>query len=193
MNNIHMILAVTIDGVIGYREKGPNGRFLPWKKMSADMKRFAELTTGHIVVMGRKTWETLPVKYRPLPNRENRVLTKDSKYTISEPDVRVVNSVFDVLQYARLNPDKKIWIIGGAEIYKLFQKHCIEIHMTMVSCETDSNDKNLVHYLPDVRDFTAIPSPTVFADENNEFDSLYIVFRRKERVLEKNLDVVVGC
>lgn len=193
MNNIHMILAATLDGVIGYREKGSNGRYLPWKKLSADMKRFAELTTGHIVVMGRKTWETLPEKYRPLPNRENIILTRDQNYTISGG--LVFNSLFDILQYAKLNPEKKVWIMGGAEIYNAFEKHCTEIHMTIIIHDlvSDTDVENQVSFLPNVRNFTMVSNLTVPADENNEFHSEYIVFKRKEKIVTGSSDVAGGC
>ena len=179
-----MILAASIDGVIGYKKPGSNGRYLPWKKLSADMKRFAELTTGGVVVMGRPTWETIPENFRPLPNRKNGIVTRDPEYTTSD-DVLVFNSVDDILQYAKLNPEKKMWIIGGAEIYELLEKYCTEIHMTIVFCDSaiDTNDENLVKFLPDVRDFERLSNLTVFADEKNEFDSEYIVFRRKQKAV----------
>jgi dihydrofolate reductase len=188
-----MILAVTLNYVIGFKEKGSNGRFLPWKKMSTDKTRFSELTTNGIVIMGRKTWETLPTKFKPLPNRENWILTTDQDYTISGG--LVFNSVEDILQYAKLNhPGKELSIIGGAEIYNLFQKDADEIHITFVECETTTEDaENLVVFTPDLTDFERVSEVLVPADENNEYSSKYVVFRRKEKVFTGASDVRVGC
>ena len=61
---------------------GKNGD-MPWRgKVPSDMKRFVELTVGHSVVMGRKTWDSIPFKFRPLPNRQNIVLTRNPQFTI---------------------------------------------------------------------------------------------------------------
>ena len=67
---IEIVAAVAKNSVIGYRGD------LPWRgQLPADMRHFRELTTGHIVVMGRKTWESLPSRFRPLPERINMVMS----------------------------------------------------------------------------------------------------------------------
>lgn len=81
MPNVNIIVAYNDHRVIG--NKGD----IPWK-IPADMKRFKELTNGGVVIMGRKTWDSLPPKFRPLPNRINIVLTrqKNEPYT-TEPHI----------------------------------------------------------------------------------------------------------
>ncbi len=91
---------------------GNNGT-LPWH-LPEDLKHFKELTTNKTVVMGRKTWESLPEKFRPLPNRKNVVITRQIDYAV--PDgVLTFSSTEDA--FAQLATED-IFIIGGAELYK---------------------------------------------------------------------------
>lgn len=94
---------------------------MPWH-CSEDMKHFKELTVSHPVIMGRKTWESLGEKYRPLPNRDNIVISRDQSYNAS--GATVVTSLDDALDLARQEaiPDdgldrSEIWVIGGAQIF----------------------------------------------------------------------------
>jgi len=90
---------------------GKNGK-LPWD-LPGDMKHFVKLTTGRVVLMGRKTWESIPDKFRPLPNRTNIVITRNTEYSVPE-GVEVYNNIEKALD-AHKNED--IMIIGGAQIY----------------------------------------------------------------------------
>jgi dihydrofolate reductase len=91
---------------------GNNGA-LPWH-IPEDLKHFKELTTNKTVVMGRKTWESLPEKFRPLPNRKNVVITRQTDYAAPE-GVLTFSSTTDA--FAQLATED-IFIIGGAELYK---------------------------------------------------------------------------
>lgn len=82
-----------------------------------DMRFFKEKTTGHIVVMGRKNWDSIPEKFRPLPNRENIVLTRNRSF--SAEGCKVFNSLEDCLSACSTETERTIFIIGGGEIYKL--------------------------------------------------------------------------
>jgi dihydrofolate reductase len=91
---------------------GKEGR-IPWR-LPEDMKRFKKLTTGHVVLMGRKTWESLPEKFRPLPDRINIVLTRQMDYSLPEGVER-----FDSLDEAlSAHPNEDVYVIGGSEIYE---------------------------------------------------------------------------
>jgi dihydrofolate reductase len=107
---ISIVVAVAREsGVIGN-----NGR-LPWQgQLPSDMKRFRELTTGHTVVMGRKTWDSIPTKFRPLPDRRNIVMTRQSGF--SAEGAEVIHSFEEILKFAE--GTENIFIIGGAEIYQ---------------------------------------------------------------------------
>lgn len=103
---------------------GRNGGLLT--RLPDDMKRFRELTQGSVVIMGRKTYESFPK--RPLPNRENLVLSRSAK----EIDgAEVFPSVESVLERVK-NCDKPVFVIGGAEIYKQLAPHCDEALITRV-------------------------------------------------------------
>lgn len=95
---------------------GKNGR-LPWK-CPTDMKFFSELTTGNIVIMGRKTYESIGSK--PLPNRLNVVVSNSMES--SATGVMVVRDIESCCKLCSRFPDKKYYVIGGADIYKMFLK-----------------------------------------------------------------------
>ncbi len=82
-----------------------------------DMKFFKETTQGQVVVMGRKNYDSIPEKYRPLPNRENAVLTRNTAFQAD--NCLVFHSLDECLNHYREEQEKTIFIIGGGEIYKL--------------------------------------------------------------------------
>ncbi len=101
-------------------------------KISEDLKRFRRLTEGNIVIMGRKTFESLPNK-RALPNRVNIVITRDKEYSAS--DVIVINSLeelFPLLE--KLNPDNEMnnFVIGGGNIAQQLISYCHKAYITKV-------------------------------------------------------------
>ena len=107
---VSLIVAVSENGGIG------KDNDLIWH-LPNDMRFFKETTMGHHVIMGRKNFESIPHKYRPLPNRTNVVITRQADYT-AEGCV-VVNSVEAALEIAKQNGDTDSFIIGGGQIYKL--------------------------------------------------------------------------
>lgn len=122
-----MIVAMTRTGIIGVDGK------LPWR-YPGDMQRFKELTVGQTVVMGRKTWDSIPRKFRPLPERDNIVVTRATedleKY---EGQAIVANSVKRALELASIM--KETWIIGGAQIYEQAMQYVTKIDVTWVPDE----------------------------------------------------------
>jgi dihydrofolate reductase len=114
MTGIGMVWAQTQSGVIG------KDGTMPWH-LPEDLKHFSQLTTGHPVIMGRKTWESFPEKYRPLPGRTNIVVTRNAEWA-STPEAEgalVVSSLDDALLESQFAPGgQKVWIIGGAEIFE---------------------------------------------------------------------------
>lgn len=134
---MRMIVAVDQDNAIGWTD----GR-LPWRSPQ-DMARFKELTTGGTVVMGRKTWDSLPPKFRPLPNRKNFVLTTNRIAEVSYQGGTPVTS----LREAHVWYDEA-WIIGGASIYDqaLEQGLITELYVTQVHLSTGA-DVRLAHDL----------------------------------------------
>ncbi len=102
---IALIAAISENNCIG------KSGTLPWY-IPEDLKRFKEITTGHTVLMGRKTWESIPEKFRPLPNRKNIVITRNTAYPVPE-GVVLHHSVEEALKHEQGD----IMVIGGAEIY----------------------------------------------------------------------------
>ena len=107
MKRLHLIFARAANGVIG-KDGG-----LPWH-LPEDLAHFKRLTSGHPVVMGRKTWDSLPPKFRPLPGRTNIVVTRQAGWQ-AQGAVRAA-SLADAL--ALCPEDADAWVIGGAEIYR---------------------------------------------------------------------------
>src|SRR5687768_18418770 len=107
---ISMIAALSKNRVIGKNND------LPWK-LPDDMKFFMEKTKGHHAIMGRKNYESIPQKFKPLPNRTNIVVTRQKNF--DAPGCIVVDSIDNGLAIAKDNQEAETFIIGGAEIYKL--------------------------------------------------------------------------
>ncbi len=121
---LHLIFARAANGVIG------NKGTLPWH-LPEDMAHFKRTTMGCPVIMGRKTWDSLPPKFRPLPGRLNIVITRQANWHI-DGAVRA-DSVAQAI--ALCPPDGDIWVIGGAEIYAL----TLPLAATAVVTEIDTD------------------------------------------------------
>lgn len=107
---VSLIVAVAENGVIG------KDNDLIWH-LPKDMRFFKETTMGHHVIMGRKNFESIPERFRPLPNRTNVVISRQSDYQAA--GCIVVNSLEAALEIAQQNGDTEPFIIGGGQIYKL--------------------------------------------------------------------------
>ncbi len=118
---VSLIVAKSKNNIIGDKGK------IPWH-IPNDLKRFKKITTGNVVIMGRKTFESLPKEYRPLPNRVNIILSKDKSYKVS--CCMVFNSLKKAIRKAGI--DKEVFIIGGGEIYKESLKYVDKIYLTEV-------------------------------------------------------------
>lgn len=128
---INMILARSVNGVIGLNNK------LPWH-LPEDLKRFKDLTKGDAVIMGRKTWESLPAKFRPLPDRVNIVITSaevDTDTMLTYRGAIVVNSLRGAIAMAK--GSENVWIIGGESVYRQ------AIHIADRAYVTEINDEYL--------------------------------------------------
>lgn len=132
------------------RELGKDNKLL-WH-ISQDFKRFKELTSGHVVIMGRKTYESLPEKFRPLPNRINIVITRDIDYKIN--GAIVCHSIKEAITSAVEEPpagggktaEVDIFIIGGASIYQQAIKYADKLYLTLVDKEFPDADAFFPEY-----------------------------------------------
>jgi dihydrofolate reductase len=131
-----MILAVTKNGIIGIDNK------IPWY-IKADLQRFRELTSNHIVIMGRKTFESLP--NGPLKNRINIVITRDttkiSQYeNVYFTNINEIDELIEKIRYQETTPNKKqVFIIGGAQIYNYFLNQTQKIYVTLIDKDIDGD------------------------------------------------------
>ena len=163
---ISIIAAVAKNRVIG------KDNDLVWK-LPRDMKYFMDTTSGHHVIMGRKNYESLPHKFRPLKNRINIVVTRQSGYTA--PGTVIVNSIHDGLDYAENNGESEVFIIGGGEIYAESMEVVSRMYITEVkeSFEGDTFfpefDRNLW------REVSRTPN---FPDDKHQFAYDFVVLEK---------------
>ncbi|WP_298459638.1 dihydrofolate reductase [uncultured Cellulomonas sp.] len=118
-----LVWAQTPAGIIG----ADGG--IPWH-VPEDLARFRRLTTGHPVVMGRATWESLPARFRPLPGRENVVLTRSPGW--SARGAVVATGVPDAV---RVLGDRDAWVIGGGQVYTAFLDRADRLEVTEVDLD----------------------------------------------------------
>jgi dihydrofolate reductase len=154
-----LIVACDPKGGIGYQNK------LPWSKIEGDLPRFKELTTGKKVVMGRKTFESLPIK--PLPNRINYVLSKNQ--VVVEPGKPGVMSFSNLSLMDRVIDDD-CWVIGGAKAIQSCWDKINEIHLTKTFTEYTCDTYIDLLYLE--QNFNMI-------SEENNTDHVYQIWKRK--------------
>lgn len=103
-------------------------------QLPEDMKHFRDTTSGHIVIMGRKTWESIPDKFRPLSNRENIVITRQTDYVAG--GAKLVSSIEEAIGLAQSNSsDKEVFIIGGSEIYTQALPLADRLYLTVIDGE----------------------------------------------------------
>jgi dihydrofolate reductase len=126
---VGLIWAQSTSGIIG-RDNG-----IPWR-LPEDQARFKELTLGHTVVMGRLTWESLPKKVRPLPQRKNVVVTRQADYMAE--GATVVTTLEDALS------DADTWVIGGAQIYIQALPSATRCEVTEVEIDVRREDGDIV-------------------------------------------------
>ena len=123
-----VIAAVARNGVIG------RDNAIPWR-LPEDMERFRELTTGNAVVMGRRTWESLPDRFRPLPGRRNVVVTRNEGW--SAEGAERAASLEEAL--AVLGDEPRAFVIGGAELYAEALPRADELYLTELDEEAEGD------------------------------------------------------
>jgi dihydrofolate reductase len=106
------------------------GDGLPWR-LPDEMRRFKEITMGHPVLIGRKTFETIPQKFRPLEGRTNIVLTRQEAY--KAPGCLVVNSLEEALSV--IAPDQELMVIGGAQLFGELMPVVDRLYLTEIDGE----------------------------------------------------------
>jgi dihydrofolate reductase len=127
---ISLIAALSENRVIGKNND------LPWH-LPDDMKYFMETTKGHHAIMGRKNYDSIPEKFKPLPNRTNIVITRQPDF--KAPGCLVVNSLADAMEIATRNGEQEVFVIGGSEIYKLSMPYANRLYLTEIHSVIDGD------------------------------------------------------
>lgn len=124
---------------IGYQGK------LPWR-LKQEMKYFKQVTSHttvddhkNVVIMGRKTWDSIPEKYRPLPDRINVVLSRSFQNEIINSSLYHANSIENSLKLLNNNQIERIFLIGGGEIYNEAIKNDLVTHLLITEIETEKS------------------------------------------------------
>ncbi len=161
-SNLSLIVAVAENGAIGKNND------LLWH-ISADLKHFKALTTGHCIIMGRKTYESFPK--RPLPNRRNIVITNNMDYR--EEGCEVVHSVEEAI--ALCKDDEQSFVIGGATVYTQFLPFVDKIFLTKVFATFEADT-----FFPeiDLSQFEQTAASEVFTDEKSGLRYQFLEYRR---------------
>lgn len=161
---VSMIVAVAKNNVIGKDNK------LLWK-LSDDLRRFKRITSGHAVLMGRKTFESLG---KPLPNRTNLVVTRDENFAAE--GAHVFNQINEALEYARSEGEEELFIIGGGEIYQMMLPAANKLYLTKVHAQPEGDT-----FFPEIQDeeWDVINEEAHKADDRNEFDFVFLDLERR--------------
>lgn len=142
---------------------------LPWY-LPEDLKFFKRTTMGHPIAMGRKTWDSIG---RPLPGRENIVITRNPAFTCDS--CTVLNSVEALVEYSKQKEDE-IFVIGGAEIFKLVLPHADRLYVTRIYEEFEGDT-----FFPELTmsEWVLISKEKGLRDEKNPYDYKFEIYKRK--------------
>lgn len=164
---ISMIAAVSENNVIGKNNS------LPWH-LPDDMKYFMQTTKAHYVIMGRKNYQSLPEKFRPLPNRTNLVVSSQSDF--EAPGCRVFQSLEDALEFARRENQHEVFLIGGSRVYQEGLSKADKLYLTHIHSTIEGDV-----YFPTVdweqwTEISRVPHPK---DDRHTFSFDFTVYTRK--------------
>lgn len=162
---VSIIAVLAANNVIG-RDNG-----LPWH-LSTDLKRFKALTTGHHLLMGRKTWESVG---KPLPGRVSVVITRQDGYQVP-PGVILVRSVEEALEVAARAGDPEAFVGGGGEIYQQSLHRADRMYLTRVHAEVEGD--TFFPDFDDVSEWHLTDAEHFEADEKNDYPFSFLTYER---------------
>ncbi len=161
---LSIIVAIANDNVIGKDNK------LIWH-LPEDLKRFKRITSGHKIIMGRKTFESLG---GVLPNRKHIILCNDMKMDINNENVEILNDISKLDKY--INTEEECFVIGGATIYKLLMPYANKMYITKINHSFEGDV-----FFPEIneKNWEEISREQGLKNEENPFDYEYITYIRK--------------
>jgi|SRR5690625_209499 len=162
---ISFIVAMDKNNVIGYNND------MPWD-IPLDLQYFKEVTMGHTIVMGRKTFESIG---RVLPGRKNVVLTRQQNIQLPE-DVVVINDINEIYKWNEEQPDEELFVIGGGELFKHVLPHADRLYITLIDYEFKGDT-----YFPTFNeaDWTLVKKEKGEHNDKNPYDYYFILYERK--------------
>jgi dihydrofolate reductase len=164
---ISFIAALSRNRVIGKNND------LPWH-LPDDMKYFMQTTKAHFVIMGRKNYDSIPEKFRPLPNRTNVVVTHQAHF--NAPGCIVVHSLEEAVQQARNAKEQEVFIIGGAEIFKLGFPLSHRLYLTEIHAEIQGDIYFPEWKADEWKELSRLHHP---ADARHAFPFDFVVYEQK--------------
>jgi dihydrofolate reductase len=162
---ISIIVAAAENGVIGREGQ------LPWR-LSADLRLFKQITMGHTIIMGRRTWESIG---RVLPGRKTMVVTRQADYHTEFPEVIVTPSLDRAIQIAESARDTEAFVVGGAELYRTALPRADRLYFTRIGAKVEGDT-----FLPGIawNEWRLIKSDPHAADEKNDHPFAFEIYER---------------
>jgi dihydrofolate reductase len=159
---ITLVAAIASNNVIGKENS------LPWN-IPEDLKRFKQMTSGHTILMGRKTFDSIG---RPLPNRQNIVMTKDENF--EREGIKVINDFDEALELIK-ESNEDVFVIGGSKIYELFEPVANSLAITRILKDFEGDA-----FFPDINwDLWQIEKEENFFDEKSNIECKLIEYSKK--------------
>ncbi|HMP98857.1 MAG TPA: dihydrofolate reductase [Cyclobacteriaceae bacterium] len=166
---ISLIAAVSQNRVIGKNND------LPWQ-LPDDMKYFMQTTKGHHVIMGRKNYDSIPEKFRPLPNRTNLVVSRQEN--LHAPGCLVFADLREAFNYSKAQGETEVFVIGGAEIYTLALPYADKLYLTEIKAHIEGDT-----YFPvfDQMEWKEISRTVHEADARHAHSFDFVVYQRTKK------------
>ena len=161
---LSIIVAKASNNIIGKNNS------LIWH-LPEDLKRFKELTTGHTIIMGRRTFESLG---RVLPNRKHVILCNDMKMDVEDDRIEILDDISKLDKY--IDSDEENFVIGGATIYRLLMPYANKMYITEIDQEFEGDVS-----FPEINkeEWDIVEVKKGLKDEKNPYDYNYVTYVRK--------------
>lgn len=166
---ISMIAAVAENLVIG------RDNDLVWR-LPDDMKYFMETTTNHHVIMGRRNYESIPHKFRPLPDRVNIIVTQQDSY--EAPECLITNSIEEAIEIARKDNQEEVFIIGGGQIYAQAMDIADRLYVTEIKASFEGDT-----FFPEIdkTDWLELSRKNHPTDDRHQHEFDFVVYERRKQ------------
>ena len=166
-------MKISLIAALGRNNEIGKENMLLWN-MPADMKHFRETTSGHVVIMGRKTYESIG---QPLPNRRNIVITRNTEFTA--PGIEIAHSLaeaIDIVQTDGAGWDGEVFVIGGAQLYAEAIDMADTLYITRIDSEVPEADAFFPEFGP--AEWKEIARETHESDETNPHAYTFITYEK---------------